>query len=295
MPNIVPFTLRRLRNSKHLSLEQLSERARIDKGTIWRLEQGNDTNARESTIQKLARALNVEPAVLTGKAVVPEVDDDSKYFLMAKLNFRLSYSTHNALYLISERYGVTHQEVLELAPFLFCCAAEASLRQRRDRLQQAERACESARNLEREMQHLPDPDFTASEEKFAAESESINNQDLFGLQIEDANIRNDGTDNPFAIFLDGLAKNTGGNATFDSYGFRDFPEYRICPEQAAGIAHDDTELAEAILRGLVLLNDMPKEIPRGKQRVEWLRGKVEEFRKEMQRSLEQTKANEASP
>jgi transcriptional regulator with XRE-family HTH domain len=59
MPQIVAFTLRRLRTAKGLSLAQLADRAKIDKQTIWRLEQGKHTETRESTIQKLARTLRL--------------------------------------------------------------------------------------------------------------------------------------------------------------------------------------------------------------------------------------------
>src|SRR5262249_17030202 len=131
MPNVVGFTVKRLRKAKGLSLEQLANRSKIDKGTIWRLEQGNHADTREHTVQNLARALGVDVAVLTGKSPAPEIDDDSKYFLMSKLRFRISDRACNAMFLVAERYRVAQQDIVELAPFLFYCAAEASLSQRR--------------------------------------------------------------------------------------------------------------------------------------------------------------------
>lgn len=103
MPKIVPELLKRLRTMKGWSQEELAERTKtkdlpkIDKQTIHRLEQGGHENTRDRTIKQLARALNVSPDVLTGDASPPEVDDDRGYFLMSKLPFRISTSSHNVI------------------------------------------------------------------------------------------------------------------------------------------------------------------------------------------------------
>jgi len=296
MPKIVPAVLRQLRTAKGWSQELLAERAKIDKQTICRLEQGGHAKTREHTIQQLARVLNTDPAVLTGKSAPPDpVDDDSLYFLMSKLNFRISTSTHNALYLVSERYNVTQQEIVELAPFLFCCVAEASLQQRRDRLKEAQRALEYARSAEGQLQHLPGSDFSSSEETFAKESESLRAHDLFGLLVDEC-YRMD--ENPFALFLDGLADASAGVATFQHYDCSGIPEYHVCPDEAALLADGDGDLVDKILDGCVPLNEMPKEIRHGiekhKERTEWVRAKLEEFRQGMYRRFEQSRAHEAS-
>ncbi len=166
MPRIVGFTIKRLRKSKRLSLDQLAERAKLVSATIWRLEQGHDTNAREGTIKKLARALGQEPAVLTGKVALPEIDDDSRYEEMSKLKFRITDMAYNTMYLVADRYFVTHEAIVELAPFLFYWAAEASLQRRKSRLEKARRALEDAREAERDILHLPDPVSSSSDEKF---------------------------------------------------------------------------------------------------------------------------------
>jgi transcriptional regulator with XRE-family HTH domain len=284
MPTIVSFTLIRLRKAKGWSLEQLGKWAKINKQTIWRLENEHTTTVHENTLQKLAHALGVEPAVLTGKAAVPEPDDDSAWSQLAKLNFRISTSAHNALYLVADRYDVTHQEIVELAPFLFCWAAQASLRQRKERLEQAERAYENALHLEREMRHLRGSGSNSSKERFVAESKSIDSGDLFGLSLDDEGFgqMNQDIDNPFAIFLDSLVEDIEGGATFDGYGMREHPFYRICEENAARLAGGDSELTEDILEGRVVLNEMPKF-----GRVEWLRTKAEEFRKKLHARAEE--------
>lgn len=288
MPQIVPEVLKRLRLAKHLSLDALAERAKIDKQTIHRLEKGSNGNTRERTIQQLARALSAEPAVLTGAKLRDPQDDDGSYFLMSKLGFRVSTSTHNAMYLVTERYNVKYADIVELAPFLFCWAAEASLRQRRDQLRQVERAFENARKLQSEILHLNAPDFTESDESIAAERESIESRDLFGLSSDYHFKPEDWRDNPFAAFLYSLSEAMGEDATFEGYSYMDYPQYRVCAKEAELFTDGDTKLAEHILEGHVALDDLPKEfreIGKYKERAQWVRDKVEEFQNEMLRRL----------
>jgi hypothetical protein len=56
---------------------------------------------------------------------------------------------------VSKRYRIPIWQVVELAPLLFCSAAEASLRRRRKRLAEVGRAREAARNIEDEIDLRP--------------------------------------------------------------------------------------------------------------------------------------------
>lgn len=58
---LVP-SLRRVRNQRALTQEELAERARVSRNTVVRAEQGEDV--RQSSVRKLARALGVTPAYL---------------------------------------------------------------------------------------------------------------------------------------------------------------------------------------------------------------------------------------
>jgi len=184
---------------------------------------------------------------------------------------------------------------MELAPLLFCWAAEMSLRQRQDRLRQLEQACENARALEHEMPHLPVPNFTYSEEKIAAESESIDAHDIFGLRIEPDGFflydsfgsyyKNEGTKNPFAKFLAEQIGDLGDVATFEDFSSVDFPNYRVCPEEASQLVGGDKERVTDIFEGRVGLSEMPKKLQdhstTAKERAEWVRAQAEEFHKEL--------------
>ena len=54
--------LRRVRNQRALTQEELAERAGVSRNTVMRGEQGAEV--RQSSVRKLARALGVSPAAL---------------------------------------------------------------------------------------------------------------------------------------------------------------------------------------------------------------------------------------
>jgi transcriptional regulator with XRE-family HTH domain len=285
MARIIPGVLKKLRENKGLSQQDLADRAKVDKQTIWRIEAGAKTeNTRPTTIQKIARLLGVEPAVLTGDAPMPDLAPTPQ---MSSTNIRLSRRAHNALHLVSERYCIAAWQVMELAPLLFCWAAETSLRQRQQRLEEIEALLERARSLESENRHLPTANFTYSEDKLVAESESIRANDIFGGLIEheellDSHGLPDDEDNPFSVFLEKVIGDLGNVAEFDGFSPVDYPSYRVCPEEASRLVAGDEMAAQRILDGIVLLSEMPKDI-RGffgdvKKRVEWVHAQAEQYR-----------------
>jgi transcriptional regulator with XRE-family HTH domain len=275
---------------KGLSLAELAKRTRLNKQTIWRLTAGKVAKARDLTIENIAGALNVDPRVLSGEARAPDLSTDNEA-AVSQLNVRVSTVARNGLKLVAERYDVAQSQIVELAPFLFCWAAETSLRQRRERVSEVDRARENAQNLEREIRHLPVPNFTYSEEKIEAEHESIDRRDLFGAWIyEKAHFLDPAfhhdfeTENPFAMFLRNLVAEMGGVAKFKGWSGAESPDYRVCPEEAAELVDGDTDRADEILRGDVALNDMPKEIrslEKAKERAEWVREKAAEYRNKL--------------
>lgn len=56
--------LRELRRRRVLTLRELEAVSGVSYATVWRLESGRATEARPSTIRKLAEALGVEPEEL---------------------------------------------------------------------------------------------------------------------------------------------------------------------------------------------------------------------------------------
>jgi hypothetical protein len=207
---------------------------------------------------------------------------------MSPNRIELSRQAENALQLVSERYFVKTWQILELAPLLFCWAAEMSLRQRRERLGELERACERARSLESEMWHLPVPNFTYSEEKIAAEADSIASNDIFGMCIDDVVFmppEDPSHGNPFAVFLGKVVDDLGDVATFEEFSPIDYPIYHVCPQEASRFVGGDEALAREILSGRVILSEMPKELrglfTKDDDRAAWVRAKAEEYRNKL--------------
>jgi transcriptional regulator with XRE-family HTH domain len=292
MKRLDPTVLKELLESNDLSLAVLAKQARIDKQTVWRLSAGKVTGARDRTIKQIAEVLKVDPQVLTGEMPPPKVSHESQPATSkSQLNLRVSDAARNALILVAQRYGVEQSQIVEIAPFLFCWAAEESLRQRQENVFKVEVACESARNLEQHIRYLPVPNFTYSEEKIVAEQESIDRRDLFGSWIfEKANFLDPAfdcdrdTDNPFAMFLRNLVAGFGHVVTFEGWPSDWIPQYRVCPDEAAQIVDGDHDRANEILAGLAALNEIPKDI-RGKPemakaRADWVREKAKENQKQ---------------
>jgi transcriptional regulator with XRE-family HTH domain len=302
MKKIDPGVLKRLRIARGWTQDQLAERTRIDglpridKQTISRLERGDRSKTRGRTIEQVARALSVEPEVLTGEKPAPEVQrEPSLLDARSQLNVRAGTVPRNALSLVARRYRVEPAQIVELAPFLFVWAAEESLRQRRQKIAEVERTCEEARSAETQIRHLPLPNYTYSEEKIAAEYESIEQRDLFGSSTQESKHYLDPyfsfvweTENPFALFLRNVVAPFEQVAKFEGWSSSWTPEYRVCPDEAAAIVGGDPDRAEEILSGLVALSEMPKEIRKPemtKERAEWVRVKANEYRKQVAADL----------
>jgi len=279
--------LKQLRNSRGWSQDELSDNTKfgrhpkIDTRTISRIESGKQADIRGTTAQKLARAFGVELAVLTGEAPIPK--NKLQETSAPQSSIQISSHARNALYLLYERYYIRPWQVIEIAPFLFCWAAEASLRRRSELMGRVQNAYQAVRDQDQDIKHMRKSDFSDIEEKFKVEKESIETHDLFGYQLDDAGFapyQHEWTENPFARFLISLAKGFDDVMQFEGFSSIDFPEYTICTEEAKRLVGGDQELAERILSGIVALNEMPKEIRESfnsADRAEWARTKVTEF------------------
>lgn len=308
MARVNPFILQKLRRRKPWSQDQLAEMARVNKQTISRIERGEQKNTRDNTIKRLAGALGATPTELTQEAVTPETEGSMPARKTRQSGFGVSDVANNFLYLISERYFIKPWQVMEVAPLLFCWAAEMSLRERRNRLSKLEDACEAAQALENEMPHLPPPNFIYSEEKIAAESGSIDSNDIFGGcfsddAFSDGNIPfnpDDDTDNPFAVFLAKLTRDISEVASFEGFSPIDYPAFQVCREDALKMVGGDETLADRILTGVVDLSAMPRDLRGGfgntQDRAAWVEAQAEAYRQKVFGSAKGgTEPKEATP
>lgn len=280
--------LRELRQLKGWSQAELSKNTKygsdpgINKDTISRLERGSQNNTRPSVLKKLARTFGVEIGVLTGDAPIPKSKNDQTQTPRAQIG--ISDQARNALYLLYDRYFIQPWQIVEMAPVLFCWAAEESLRARRHAINDVELRYKNAQEVESNISHLRPSQFDELQEKISAEIESINERDLFGLKLDDAGVANfsHGWDNPFSVFLRQLFSKHRDVIEFDGFDLLDFPDYEICSEEAKRTAGGNEELSKFVLAGHIVLGDMPTELlnssPYEPRRIEWIRSEGEKFK-----------------
>ena len=135
--NIKADRLRTLRTRRHLSREQLQQEARVSARQISRLENESQSSqrVRETTLTRLANALDIDTGVLTGELPMPPArppSEDEEYdtpsedgeYLKARVN--LLPSSQLAYELVERRYGVDRTTICNSGPLLFTLLAEAS-------------------------------------------------------------------------------------------------------------------------------------------------------------------------
>lgn len=285
MARINPEIVRAEREKRGWSIDDVARKSGIDRQSIHRIEKGSKKRNRGDVIKALARAFGISEDLLTGTVAptspVKELDELDELFLESQLNLRVSNRARNALSLAASRYGVTYAQIIEIAPLLFCWAAENSLNRRRERL--ATIARNSVELQQIAVLHLHARAFNnyRAEETLEAERRSIEANDIFGRLIDgnqfDSYLPEDyseAKDNPFATFLCDLVKGMGDLADFGEWDPNYSPEYTICRSKVVEYVAGDTEAADEILDGSVSLHKLPKELRekgKGEARAKWVR------------------------
>ena len=294
--HVDPDRLKQLRTLQHWSQKQLAEKARrLNQQTIYRLEKGDVSNIRKTTIEKLCKALGVEADVLSGKKPIPieyGPTGEPHYSDDYQLNVRVDGSLRNAFSLVALRYGIPIARIVELAAFLFVLAAEQSLERRRSKLAELEALFDRELELRTSFPHLPlsiTPGFEA-DGAIGEEKSSIDARDIFGSRLSDnifwrfGPVEEDydaGQHNPFVTYLKEAASKFIDIEDIGSLGVRHASSYYVCREDAIKLAGGDEDLAEEILLGWVQLHEMPRDLLKDEataERVKWMRSKVEAAR-----------------
>lgn len=284
---IHPETLKRLRKAQGWSQQELADKAKIEKKTIGRLESANGGEARESTARLLASALKLgNPRILALGPESEAVRDE-----VSRINFdsggsgpRVHIDSETALAydMVEEHYGVEMHRLIEEAPMLFTLLAEASLAERRRRVEDARAVLEEFNRALPE--HLADSGWAYEEEE-----ESIGRRDLFrhpgDLEWDDPRweeYRKNG--NPFSNFLKGLAENLEtGNGALEPADVEFDPDIScrgyLFPELRARITGGSPRADWALSHGHARLAQIPKRL-RGegedaaRERAEWLEAQI---------------------
>jgi transcriptional regulator with XRE-family HTH domain len=277
------------------------KKAPVDKQTIYRIETSDHRQAvRPGTLARLAAALDVSPDVLTGQAPLPESEptparpsNDDDY----SINVSVDGAIRNAFSLVQMRYRVPIARIVELAPFLFVLAAEASLERRRIKLEELKNAFTGVQFLLSNFPHLstflcpPDPDGPDLD----VEAKSISARDILGDNLPDTETLGqlfepdceESEHNPFVVYLKEAAPTDRGVASIRGFD-RDSSGFDVCREDALKLAGGDEGLANDIVGGWAPLHKMPRELLNDDAidaRIAWLREQRDASVREVEESL----------
>ena len=294
---IDPDCLRTLREKKGFTRPQLEKQSGITVRTIQRLENEphQSQKTREDTLNRLAKALSVEPGVLTGDLPLPESD---KVPADNPERVRLSYD------LIKRRYGVSKTEIINMAPLFFMLLAEGSLARRREKLKEATEILSQVEQIDGEISAILGGVMVVADEGHGMEWDSIEDADIFGdhLLFNDTYTTfvdepfNSVKENPFANYLRRLADELaipgvvyvdGGNLNMAS-NFK-FPHYDICREELGRIANGSPIARICLETGYARLSEIPKGLmaeDAREERARWLEDKLPDFIKEISKKDE---------
>lgn len=291
-----------LRARLNLTQDALAKKARVSKGSIYRIENGRQSGARQGLRDALAAALGVTMKVLTGELPLPSDpaadEPEARLFEMFSLNHRVGGGIRNAYTLTALRYGIPIARIIELAPALFVMAAEASLNSRRANLEQLSELHDRLKGLRDNFAHLPENLLAthSSDDAFVAEEESIERRDIIATGLPDSIFYDSGSikgvydedeHNPFIAHLQSQAKGFGEDVFIERFSHSD-TTLHVCRADALELAGGDPDLADAILSGQVVLFRMPRELfaPAAREaRVAWLTERNEEFGQELLNSI----------
>lgn len=285
--SIDPNRLKRLREANGLSRAALAKLSKVSAKQIQRLENPNEASEapRKVTLDRLAGALKISPAVLTGEELVP-ASDPPYAPPTVRVRQRLSCEAQLAYDLVQKRYGVRASAIMHMAPLFFVLLAEGSLSWRKEELakmrQAIDRVLEMQDGSNRKLfaVHVDN----ASNDSYY-EDDAIGNRNLFDDPYPD-DYRfhvGDKTTNPFAEYLQKLSEDLdlpgleidGG---FVSSSVLDgMPSYSVCKDDLEKIVPLGSLAFLALRIGDARISDIPEHLrPEGaaEQRQEWLAGKV---------------------
>ena len=285
--------LRDLRKAKNLSIARLAQRSRVSKRTIQRLESPNlgGITPHPNTVEKLAKALQVEPEALVGESSPSGLElNHAPAPERAQIGALIAPKARLAYDLVKKRYGINASEIINVAPLLFVLLAEGSLASRREKVEQVD---ESVGRLDEAMGVGADCNLlgiatTVASNALALEEESIAKTDIFGehLLSSDGLLRipeepfDPAISNPFAAYLRRLAGDLENPGVVEtradlSYGwpYGKFPDYDICAQELNYLANGSADARRALETGHARLSDIPEELmaeEAGERRAAWL-------------------------
>lgn len=287
---VAPDVLRQLREAKRLTRARLADKSNISDRQLRRLEDGKAPlpSIRDNTLMKLARALEVEPGMLTGEIPPPKFTQRPARVERSPIRAMIEPKARLAYTLLKQRYGVNATDIINMAPLFFTLLAEGSLAWRREQLDAAEDAMEAAVAIGDGHGHLA---FMKAayhvQNGLIGEGDSIKAHDLFGEKVsDDAHYwdYDSSTENPFAAYLRKLAHGLGKadvvSVTHEPLGVGlspEYPDYDVCGAELDKIANHSVEARRVLEVGHARLDEIPSDLrgdDAGEQRAAWLESKA---------------------
>ena len=280
MPIIDPTILKRLRKQRGWSQEELARNARVGKKTIQRIEAGEDpvrsTEPHGSTVAKIAKALGQPVEVLTGDLKLPSSTPEPPKQFTDVMRETFGAASNLNFDLVTARYGVSAEEVVQLAPLLFAIYAEKS----RKLIKSAATKLDAERSVE---DLLLDWRDTVSGDA----STAIRKANVFGDPDSESYW------NPFVELLDRELTDAGDAAPGSMIKLEFGPKLRwhallpgnrvpyveVCPLDLDRLTCLDPEVRFALKMGFVRIGEIPPELlaaHRGVERVTWILEKLAE-------------------
>ena len=297
---IDPNRLKELRQGKGLSRAQLATESHISQRQITRIENSAADAAgkvRERTVTELAKALGVEPGVLTGALPMPDASSHahSSRGVSRQVSARLKPEASLACTLVERRYGVSRTTLFNAAPLMFVLLAEGSFIWRREKLEEIGEAADRLCDLG--VGHLAFAQYAfRAQEAAGGEEESIRKRDLFGEKVSEEAFDmgyDRSVNNPFADYLRHLTAQIGdpgivemdkekGIVGFGPLG--NFPEFTVCGADFAKFTGGSARLNLAALLGYLHIDRIPEKLladDASDERIAWLEERLDEQLREL--------------
>lgn len=294
MKQINPIALKELRKLKGLSHKALAEKARIAKSTVIELEKPpkEPSETMHSVQDRIYYALQLALGATDAQMQGEEPPRESLPLKFVPLKGTITTLAQMNYDLISEEYGVSTDQLLQIAPLMFAILVEDSFAWRKEQLELRKQIQElKKRTRESEYDFDPDPDQRDSdiEAELRAEDAAIAARDVFSSAWMEANIEAHGGlywSDRFTDFIVAKVKSSGGriraDLTIRHIEGRDIRDPDTKYLAAAGLLDaktpaDDLEAAAFIrlllMSGLIRLHDF-RSGRTPEQREEWLRSEV---------------------
>ncbi len=274
MKQVNPIALKELRKLKGLSHKALAEKARIAKSTVIELEKPpkkpSETmhSVQDRSYDALRHALGATDAQMQGE----EPPRESLPLKFVPLKGTITTLAQMNYDLISEEYGVSTDQLLQIAPLMFAILVEDSFAWRKEQLELRKQIQELKRRT-RESQYDPEPDISDAdiEAELRSEEAAIAARDVFSDALMEANTETHGGlywSDRFTDFVVAKVKSSGGriraDLTIRHIEGRDIRDpdtkYLAAAELLDGkTAADDPEVAAftrlLLMSGLIRLHD----------------------------------------